>query len=212
MMSKKQCKNDPTFSFTGKESSPLGLGYSASAEQVGHIMEGRDQTMWMVGMKNGVKVWNRVPTEIAAAAFPLEKEAPVLAEAPAKKKAVRKATKKAPVEEENAEPKAANVEPTANVEPQAEEPKEEPKPAPKKRVTKKKVAAEEPGKDAAPVEEAAKPKKKPTSFNLFMSARLKEMAAEDPGMSHKDKFSKAATEWREMDDAAKKAFLEKIGA
>jgi hypothetical protein len=62
---KKPCVNNTEFSFSGKECSPLGKGYTADAEQVGTIMEGRDTTMWMVGIKNGVKVWNRVPTDLA---------------------------------------------------------------------------------------------------------------------------------------------------
>ena len=65
---KKPCVNNDKFSFSGKECSPLGKGYSADAEQIGTILEGRDQSMWMVGIKNGVKVWNRVPTDLASEA------------------------------------------------------------------------------------------------------------------------------------------------
>lgn len=66
MSTKKPCKNHPSFTFSGKESSPLGLGYTAEAEDPGTVMEGRDKTMWMVGIRNGVKIWNRIPTQIVA--------------------------------------------------------------------------------------------------------------------------------------------------
>lgn len=62
MSTKKQCVNNPAYTYSGKESSPLGIGYTAEAEQVGSTKEGRDKSMWMVGIKNGVKVWNRIPT------------------------------------------------------------------------------------------------------------------------------------------------------
>ena len=61
---KKQCVNNPEYTYTGNESSPLGLGYVAEAEQPGSIMKGKDGTNWMVGKKNGVNVWNRVPIEL----------------------------------------------------------------------------------------------------------------------------------------------------
>jgi len=61
---KKPCINNQSYSYTGKESSPLGVGYDAGAEKVGQIMEGRDKASWMVGMKNGVKVWIRMPSEL----------------------------------------------------------------------------------------------------------------------------------------------------
>lgn len=83
MSTKKACKNSPSYSFSGKEYSPLGLGYSAAAEDPGTVMEGRDKTMWIVGIRNGVKVWNRVPTQIAASvAKPMEKEAVVIPSSP----------------------------------------------------------------------------------------------------------------------------------
>lgn len=232
MISKKQCKNDTTLTYTGKESSPLGLGFSASAEAVGSRMMGRDETMWMVGIKNGVKVWNRVPTEIAAAAAPLTKEAPVLGDNVAdvkketevevkpkavakrvvKKKVEEKKPKKVDTDEESAsdEDKKPMKKVDADEEPPVAkaEPVEEEKPKPKKKVVKKKVEVEEDAKSEVSKEDA--PKKKPTSFNIFMSYRVKELGKEEPGLAHKEKFGKAAAEWRGMDDAAKKAFLAKV--
>lgn len=63
------------------------------------MMEGRDKTKWIVGMKNGVRVWNRVASELAEhAAVPMAKEDPVMvteATVPKKKKAApRKAAAK----------------------------------------------------------------------------------------------------------------------
>ena len=68
---KKPCLNNQKFLFTGKESSPLGLGYSATPENVGTKKVGKDGTEWIVGMRNGVRVWVRSPTELV-------KEKPVI--------------------------------------------------------------------------------------------------------------------------------------
>jgi hypothetical protein len=279
---KKSCVNNTEFSYSGKECSPLGKGYAADAEQVGTIMEGRDSTMWMVGIKNGVKVWNRVPTDLAndiAVVGDLQKPSgPSEAKAPtaaAKKKAAaaaKKAVKKEPVslvsesedepdksattplsdikEEsspapETAEPvkekkKAAATKKKAEAaapkivvvaeedveiteekaEVKAEEKAEEKAEAPKKKVTKKKVVTEPEGAEEkaeiAPAvkEKAAAPKatRAPTDFNLFMKYQLEVLGKENPEMKHKDKFSKAAAQWKELGEDEKKAILVKAKA
>jgi hypothetical protein len=61
-ITKKPCINSSEWTYTGKEVSPTGLGYAPDGETEGTKMKGRDDTMWIVGRKNGVKVWNRVPT------------------------------------------------------------------------------------------------------------------------------------------------------
>lgn len=94
MSTKKPCKNNPAYTFSGKESSPLGLGYTAESEQVGCTMEGRDKTMWMVGIKNGVKVWNRIPTYVVNGTATAEPVTPVKTEV--KEEIVPAAPKKAP--------------------------------------------------------------------------------------------------------------------
>ena len=43
--------------YDGKESSPLGFGFSALGEDVGTVMKGRDGNYWMVHQKSGVKLW-----------------------------------------------------------------------------------------------------------------------------------------------------------
>ena len=70
-MIKKPCLNSSEWTYTGKEVSPTGLGYAPDGETEGTQMKGRDETMWVVGRKNGVKVWNRIPTVLV-------KETPVI--------------------------------------------------------------------------------------------------------------------------------------
>ena len=70
-MTKKPCINSSEWTYTGKEVSPTGLGYAPDGETEGTQMKGRDDTMWIVGRKNGVKVWNRVPVVLV-------KEEPVI--------------------------------------------------------------------------------------------------------------------------------------
>ena len=69
---KMSCKNDAKYMYTGKEMSPMGLGYCADAEMVGKKMAGRDGKDWIVGTKNGVKIWQRAPDA------PLVREEPVM--------------------------------------------------------------------------------------------------------------------------------------
>jgi hypothetical protein len=229
-IAKKPCINDATFTYTGKEMSPLGLGYCASAEKVGHFMKGKDNTMWMVGMKNGVKVWNRVPSEVANA--PLQKEEPVLQEttmdeagpseappAPKKKAAPRKKAsnveKEEPdnVKEEAAEPQT--VEPAVAVATAVEEAvveaAVEEKPTKKKAAPRKKSPTPKPEQDEDTASEGKKEKKtrKPTDFNLFMKYRMMHMSKD---IKHKDKFQMAAKEWKQLDADAKKEIMEKVHA
>lgn len=143
MSTKKPCKNNPAYTFSGKESSPLGLGYTAESEQVGCTMEGRDKTMWMVGIKNGVKVWNRIPTHVAKASDQLVKDDGEAS--PSKQLNVdtdvppptpKKVAKKAPVTPVVADEVKRDL--TEQIEAVADEPK----PAPKKRAPAKKKAVE----------------------------------------------------------------------
>jgi hypothetical protein len=178
---KLQCKNDATFTYSGKEMSPLGLGYCANAEQVGTMMMGRDKTMWMVGMRNNVKVWNRVPSELAeAATAPMKKEEPLLSEEEAPRAL-----------ESNAEPPVA-----------------------KKKVVKKVAKVTEAAKEAEPEKEvdppaAEKKTRKPNAYNIYMKYRMKTIADDYPNLTHKEKFTKAASEWKEMDAEAKAAVMQK---
>lgn len=54
-----QCINVSTETYTGKEMSPKGLGYSAVGFDIGFEKEGVDKQLWSVQIKNGKKVWFR---------------------------------------------------------------------------------------------------------------------------------------------------------
>ena len=54
-----QCVNISSESYTGKEQSPKGLGYSAVPYNIGFEKEGVDKQLWVVQMKNNKKVWFR---------------------------------------------------------------------------------------------------------------------------------------------------------
>ena len=73
--SKMSCKNNSAFSYTGKEMSPMGLGYCADGESVGKELMGRDGKAWVVGVKNSNKMWMRAPDS-------LKREEPVLVAEP----------------------------------------------------------------------------------------------------------------------------------
>jgi hypothetical protein len=53
------CSNISTEVYTGKESSPKGLGFSAVPYEIGFEKQGADGLIWVVQMKNGKKVWFR---------------------------------------------------------------------------------------------------------------------------------------------------------
>ena len=69
------CFNAPEISFSGKENTPQGLGYAASAEMVGKMMKGRDGQVYMVIVKNRDKTWKKVPEDMASR---MTKEMPLL--------------------------------------------------------------------------------------------------------------------------------------
>lgn len=56
-----ECKNNSSKRYTGYENTPLGRGYSASGEEEGKRMKGRDGKMYYVErMSNDVKRWKMV--------------------------------------------------------------------------------------------------------------------------------------------------------
>lgn len=162
---KKQCVNNEKYMYSGKEESPLGLGYAPDGELTSLYMKGRDTRTWMVSVKNGVKVWVRVPDEVSQ----LDKDTPVIKEAVDETPVVPPAPKKGPKPKatkiEEAEPKELKFEDDKvddTVKPVEEVPK-------KKAVAKKKkVAVAEEAQvvepevvvAAAPVKKKAAPKKK----------------------------------------------------
>lgn len=56
---KKTCINLSTDSYTGKEQSPKGFGYSADAYELNYEKTGQDNRIWLVQIKNNRKVWTR---------------------------------------------------------------------------------------------------------------------------------------------------------
>jgi hypothetical protein len=59
MSTRKPCINVPTASYSGKEQSPLHFGISAEGYDLDTVMQGYDQMIWIVKIKNGKKVWVR---------------------------------------------------------------------------------------------------------------------------------------------------------
>lgn len=225
-LEKKLCINDPRFTYTGKESSPRGLGYCADSEEIGTRREGRDKTLWMVIMKNGVPVWTRVPTEL------LEETPP----SPAATKKATAAAKKAAAAAATAAASGTAFDPSA---PSTSKAAEEavyatPAPAPKKRAPAKKATAAAPAAPAelaveAEAEEAEKPsapapkpkkaaapkaaaaataataaKKPPTDFNVYMKYRMDQLVTEEPDLTNKERFSRAAKDWAALSPEEKK--------
>ncbi len=54
-----QCVNVSNETYTGKEQSPKGMGFSALGYDIGFEKEGIDKQLWVVQIKNNKKVWFR---------------------------------------------------------------------------------------------------------------------------------------------------------
>ena len=154
--SKMPCKNNAAFSYTGKEMSPLGLGFCADAESVNKEMVGRDGKSWVVGVKNGNKMWMRAPEPV------LVKEEPVLPkETVTEEPVVTEEPKEEPIVDANDEELPALEDPfgwtpTDSLEESIVE--EKPKEEPKKRGRPAKPKAE---KEAKEVSDAPKKRGRP---------------------------------------------------
>lgn len=57
MSGRRNCINNSSFSYTGKEQSPLRFGLSAEGYPVNSILEGFDKNVWVVEIKNNRKIW-----------------------------------------------------------------------------------------------------------------------------------------------------------
>lgn len=55
-----KCLNDPSKRYTGKENTPRGKGYTASAEKIGKKMKGLDGKMYVVTKLNKTKKWTKL--------------------------------------------------------------------------------------------------------------------------------------------------------
>lgn len=71
-VSKHVCKNNPSYSYSGKETSPLGIGYCADAESLGKEMIGKDGNTWVVKSIKGGKTWSKVNNKS------LERDTPII--------------------------------------------------------------------------------------------------------------------------------------
>lgn len=59
MTTRRNCINNSSFSYTGKEQSPLRFGLSAEGYPINSILEGFDKNIWVVEIKNNRKIWVR---------------------------------------------------------------------------------------------------------------------------------------------------------
>jgi len=59
MSGRNNCINNSSFSYTGKEQSPLRFGLSAEGYPVNAMLEGYDKNLWVVEVKNNRKIWVR---------------------------------------------------------------------------------------------------------------------------------------------------------
>lgn len=220
---KKPCVNDPRFTYTGKEASPLRFGYAPHGYDVGTRMKGRDE-MWMVAKKNDVNVWIRIPSDLmkndltkdtpvipAIESDPVpEPDEPAVKPAPKKKATPRKKPVPVPVPKEDEPVEEPDV---------AEAPK-------KKAVPKKKAAvavkedndeeAKAPKKKAAPKNKDDDKPKKVTDYQLYIKlahANAK-TDAEVQAMPSNERFkfvsSRAAADWKKMTADEKVAAVESM--
>jgi len=199
MASKMSCKNSAKMSYTGKEVSPLGLGFCADAEKVGTLMKGRDGNSWIVGLKKGEKLWVR------------SKE-PVVEEP------------KEETEDEKEETEEEETEEKEETDDEKEETEEE---KPKQKTTKAKAPKKNPidkvlethkitGKAAEDIKalfekkvkksKEDKPKRAASAYNKFVAKRLPELRIETPDLKAKEYMSMAGAEWKALSDDEKKTY------
>jgi hypothetical protein len=215
---KMACKNNEKYSYTGKEMSPLGMGYCADAESVGTQMVGRDNKNWIVGVKNNDKIWMRAPENKQ-----LEPEQPLLqnnseseTEVEVEKKEEkpkRKYTKKTKTEVVEVPKSDTEGEEVAKPEPQQEKPKRkytrkpkvvdgevEAKPEadgevkPKRKYTKK----TKPVEGEATEEKKTRKKNGPSGYNLFIGKKMNEFRTEETGLKTTDYMKRAQEAWKNM--------------
>lgn len=177
---KMPCKNNAKFMYSGKEMSPLGLGYAAEEEVPGTQMMGRDNKLWIVGVKNNVKIWLRIPEKSV-----LEKEEPLLGrqvsredEGERKSVATHRVFKK--IVKKSTEAVAEAV-----MEPVAEQ-------TAVKRTFQRRV------KELGMEEVPEKPKKSPTNYNRWIGSALQKLRKEKPGLEGMEYMGMAHALWKGM--------------
>jgi hypothetical protein len=187
MASKMTCKNSPKNTYTGKEMSPLGVGFCADAEKVGVKMTGNDGKEWVVGLNKGNKLWIRTKDE------PKKKPEPKTPEPQSE-------VEKEDDEDDEEEDKDDEEDEEDKDDVEEEKPKEEPKAKPKEKAEPKPKAKKAPKEDTESSEEE-KPKAKGKSKNmteqlnkllstLNIQGKAEERAAEEIKALFAKKFKK----------------------
>jgi hypothetical protein len=179
IVTKVQCKNHEDYFFSGKEMSPLGLGYCAESESVGEQMNGRDGKSWVVSVKNGEKAWVRSPEKIG-----LEKEEPIgkqsRTEEPIPIPEPKKSTKAVDFEEGDEYTDDNNVTYVVKI----------------VKNTKKWVKKTEP-------KTKTKTKRGPTKYNLFIGRTLNRLREEEKGLDTIEYMKKAIVIWKNLSSEEK---------
>lgn len=208
MASKMTCKNSPKTFYTGKEMSPLGVGFCADAEKVGVKMTGKDKNVWVVGLKKGNKLWIRSKDEPKEDSDKDEEDSDKEEDDSDKDE---DSDKDDEPEEEKPKPKKEKPEPKE----EKPKPKKEPKSAIDKVLETHGIqgkAAEDIkalfAKKAKKAED--KPKRAPSTYNKYVKVRLPQLRAEmheeKPDLKAKDYMALAGAEWKKMSDEEKAAF------
>lgn len=189
---KKPCSNHSKYMYSGKESSPLGLGLAAEPFIVGTIQEGRDKTNWIVTEKNGIRVWSRITRLSEMRDKDIEKKD----EVPVVKKKVTRAKKAA---KENVNPEQMqNDETKAKAENNIDE------------------QASNSDKDNHIVNAdmeakliAGKSKRKLSKYNIYMQYKMKQLAKEGTNPKPAGLMRFAVAEWKAMTPEEKEEIVKK---
>lgn len=186
---KRQCINHPKYMYSGKEASPLGLGVASEPLALGTIQEGKDKTNWIVTLKNGVKVWSRITrlSEVLDTNTNKNtlKETDMFQEEQSvkKKPTVRKKLPAPSVKDNNTENQENSTDETSN----------------------------EDGKISVETVHVTKEqtKRKPTSYNLYMKYRLKQLVKENTTLKPKERITHAVAQWKSMTANEKEEIVKK---
>lgn len=226
MASKMTCKNSPKTFYTGKEMSPLGVGFCADAEKVGVKMTGKDNKEWVVGLKKGNKLWIRAKDEPKT---PEPEEDSDAEDEDKPKDEDEDSESESDSEEEKPKPKE-KAKPKAKAKKEDTD-SDEPKPKPKSK-SKAKAKSEfetdleklleahnihgkaaetfkslyETGKKFMKKNASDKPKRAPSTYNKFISVKLTEIRKEKPNLKAKEYMELAAKAWGELTPEEKKTW------
>ena len=180
MSCRRNCINNSSFSYTGKEQSPLRFGLSAEGYPVNSILEGFDKNIWVVEIKNNRKIWVRKDDD-----FRITYEQPLINK----------------LEDYNKTVDIENISEVSGVDDNIEV-KSSVKNTKKSVKNVKKTDTENVGDNENKCDNIeAKVVKKPTNYNIFLTYRLKMLKEEykRDGKDNKDKeiFKMVIKEWND---------------